>query len=181
MDEGPVKTAYIIPTGDEIREGIVRDTDSPELMRQILAFDPTMEVTRLSPVVDREDAILRTIQEVMERHPALVVLVGGSGGGHRFSKTLGKDYTHSALEQYLTQCSWHEIYGKNGHMWTKLLCGEKDGAVLINVPGPFVEAQAAIRAFLEAWGRGLELDQISRAMAQAVFEQYPAGAAERPD
>ena len=155
MDEGPVKTAYIIPTGDEIREGIVRDTDSPELMRQILAFDPTMEVTRLSPVV-------------------------GSGGGHRFSKTLGKDYTHSALEQYLTQCSWHEIYGKNGHMWTKLLCGEKDGAVLINVPGPFVEAQAAIRAFLEAWGQGLGVDQISRAMAQAVFAQYPVGAAEFP-
>ena len=158
----------------------MRDTDSPELMRQILAFDPTMEVTRLSPVVDREDAILRTIQEVMERHPALVVLVGGSGGGHRFSKTLGKDYTHSALEQYLTQCSWHEIYGKNGHMWTKLLCGEKDGAVLINVPGPFVEAQAAIRAFLEAWGQGLGVDQISRAMAQAVFAQYPVGAAEFP-
>ena len=40
--------------------------------------------------------------------------------------------------------------------------------------------QAAIRAFLEAWGQGLGVDQISRAMAQAVFAQYPVGAAEFP-
>lgn len=175
-----IKTVYIIPTGDEIREGIVLDLDSPEIMKQVLAFEPEAQIIRIGPIVDDERKILEQLEKIVEQAPDLVVLIGGSGGGHRFSETLGKDYTHSALEQYLTQCAKHEIYGKNGHLWCKLLCGKRKETTIINVPGPFVEAQAAICAYLTAVKDGKGLNGISHAMAQAVFDQYPSGAAEEP-
>ena len=172
-----MKAAYIVPTGDEIRDGTVLDLDSVELMRQLLEFDPPLEVTRVCPVADRQADILQKIGSLVELEPALIVLIGGSGGGHRYSETLGKDYTHSALEDFLSECAKHEIYGKNGHLWTKLLCGKKGDTVILNVPGPFVEAQAAFAAYLEAARQGAGLDAAAYAMAQAVFAQYPAGAA----
>ena len=48
----------------------------------------------------------------------------------------------------------------------------------INVPGPFVEAQAAIKAFLTAYEQQATPDEISLAMAEAVFALYPVGAAQ---
>ena len=172
-----MKKAYILPTGDEIQNGIVLDLDAPELMGQILRQYPQAEVTRLCPLKDVEDVIFQKITEVAEGAPDLIVLIGGSGGGHRFSPTLGKDFTHTALARYLDEYASHEIYGKNGHMWRKLVCGKKGSTTFINVPGPFVEAQAAIKAFLTAYEKQATPDEISLAMAEAVFALYPVGAA----
>ena len=178
VDEILMKTVYILPTGDEILNGTVLDLDSPEIMAQSVAYAPGAKVIRMCPVSDEEDIILKRISEIMEDAPSLIVLIGGSGGGHRFSKTLGKDFTHTALERYLSAFAEHSIYGKNGHLWTRLLCGRKDDTVIINVPGPFVEAKAAFAAYLKGTEDGRSLDEISLMMAQAVYEKYPPGVAE---
>ena len=169
--------AYILPTGNEILEGIVLDLDAPELMRQIVAAWPDAEVTRVSPIVDEEDSIFQKICQTAETGPDLIVLIGGSGGGHRFSSTLGKDYTHTALVRYLDEYSAREIYGKNGHMWSKLVCGRKGRTLFINVPGPFEEAKAAMKACLAGMLQNAPVEEISLAMAQAVFNKYPSGGA----
>ena len=173
-----MKSVYIIPTGDEIKSGIVLDLDAPELIRQIVKEYPQAEVTRLCPLLDIEDNILQKISEVAQKKPDLAVLIGGSGGGHRFSNSLGKDFTHSALERFLDEYASHEIYGKNGHMWSKLLCGKKGNTIIINVPGPYVEAKTACEAFLKAYKEGKSLDEISLDMANAVLAQYPSGVAQ---
>ncbi len=173
-----MNSVYILPTGDEIRNGTVLDLDSAEIMAQVVAYYPQTKVVRMAPALDTEDCIMESIRDAVRECPDLIVLIGGSGGGHRYSKTLGKDYTHTALEQYLGEYAEHTIYGKNGHMWTRLLCGKKDQTVIINVPGPYVEAKAAFAAYLRAEAEGKTLEEVSRAMAKAVFEQYPAGTAE---
>ena len=178
MDEVLMRSVYILPTGDEIRNGTVLDLDSSEIMAQTVALAPQAKVVRMAPALDEEERILEGIQEIMEEKPDLIVLIGGSGGGHPFSKSLGKDFTHTALEQYLSEFAEHKIYGKNGHLGTRLLCGKKDETVIINVPGPFVEAQAAYAAYLKALSEGKSLEEASRMMAQAVYEKYPAGAAQ---
>ena len=173
-----MKRVWILPTGDEIRDGIVLDLDSAEILRQVVQAFPCAEVTRVGPVADAEDAIIQKISQVAAERPGLIVLIGGSGGGHRFSQTLGKDFTHSALERFLDSAASREIYGKNGHLWTKLLCGRKGDTYFINVPGPFVEAKAAMAAFLDTLRQNGDVDALCLAMAQAVYKQYPTGAAE---
>ena len=91
-----ISRAFIIPTGNEIKDGTVLDLDCPRIMEQLVRLNPEMVVTRLAPVVDVEANIVETMQRCLDERAELIVLVGGSGGGHRFSSTLGKDYTHSA-------------------------------------------------------------------------------------
>lgn len=103
----------------------------------------------------------------------LAIFIGGSGGGHRYSATLGRDYTHSALDRLLEGVAARSIYGQNGHLWSRLLCGTRRGARVINLPGPYVEAEAAIRAFCAH--AEADAETTVQAMADAVIACYPVG------
>lgn len=167
------KKATIIPTGDELNDGIVLDTDSPMLMQVLLSINGGAEITRLAPVVDKETLIIDTIKNIAGSGSDLIVMIGGSGGGHRYSQSLGKDYTHSSLEQILENKFSQEMYGKNGHMWCKLVIGEVGETLVINVPGPFDEAKAAIDAFKIAYTKNQrDLKEINKAMMEAVKAKY---------
>ena len=79
-----IDTATIIPTGDEIKAGIVFDTDSAAVVQQLVRYNPEMQITRIAPVTDEEDKIEQAIRKAAAVSD-LVVLIGGSGGGHRYS------------------------------------------------------------------------------------------------
>ncbi|WP_300692935.1 molybdopterin-binding protein [uncultured Oscillibacter sp.] len=168
-----ISKAFILPTGNEIKDGTVLDLDCPKILEKLVKLNPEMVVVRQAPVVDVEKNIVEAMRRCVEDGAELIVLVGGSGGGHRFSPTLGKDYTHSAMEQWLDRKSARQIYGKNGHMWTNLVCGMKGDCLVVNVPGPLREAEAAIEAFAQSVEAGRDIPAINRAMTEAVFAQYP--------
>lgn len=167
--------AVIIPTGDELASGIVLDTDSPAVMGQLLAVNPNAFVARISPVLDKEDTITDTIRGLASDGYDLIVLIGGSGGGHRYSSTLGKDFTHSSLDSILDDKREGALYGKNGHMWSKLVIGKLGETLVFNVPGPYDEATAVIKAFKETYQKDNgDLEAINNAMLQALRAKYGA-------
>lgn len=169
--------AVIIPTGDELIAGMILDTDSPAVMSELLGLNTNSVITRLAPVRDREDAIIGRIRECAGEGYDLIVMIGGSGGGHRYSPTLGKDFTHSSLEEILSEKHSCELYGKNGHLWSKLIIGRLEQALVLNLPGPYEEAKAAIRAFCETYaedGDDPDLEKINKAMAEALRKTYGA-------
>lgn len=177
-----INSVEIIPTGDELRCGAVLDTDSPMLMQQLLRrYDCT--VRRWAVIPDSAEAVTEKIRQCLEGKPSLIILIGGSGSGHLHSEVLGKDYTHAGMEALMDHYAVTSLYGKNGHMWSRLVCGYVDETLVINVPGPFVEAQAAIEAFCEQWEKGAALNALNNAMAAAVakcYERY-GGAAAAPE
>lgn len=167
----------IIPTGNEIFLGIVVDTSSAYIMQELIKKYPACEVYRKTPAADETKSIIKKIEQCVASKADLVILSGGSGGGHRHSPTLSEDYTHSALSQYLDECAESEIYGSNGHLWCKLVCGMKKGSLVLNLPGPFVEAAAAFDAFLEVYDSDeIKLHHINKRMINAVYDQYPNAA-----
>ena len=167
--------AIIIPTGDELAAGIVLDTDSPAVMGELLAINPSAFVARTSPVIDREESITETIKGFAAEGYDLIILLGGSGGGHRYSSTLGKDYTHTSLDSILEEIHEGALYGKNGHMWSKLVIGKLGKALVFNLPGPFEEASATIRAFRESYLKGEDdLEAINNSMLEALKAKYGA-------
>jgi len=169
-----LNSAVIIPTGDEIFNGIVIDTNSPVIMQLILEAYPRCEVRRLMPVIDNEIEIIEKIKECLNRNVDLIILIGGSGGGHRYVPTLGKDFTHSAILKYLKDYKYKEIYGKNGHMWSKLIAAKKDNTLVINVPGPYVEAIEATKACINCLVNDeKDLTIIVEKIAEAVLSKYP--------
>ena len=120
---------WIIPTGDEIRNGVVRDLDSPMVMSEMLRIWPMAEIVRTAPVYDEMQEILNMLLSAREDGADLTVLIGGSGGGHRFSPTLGKDFSHSAMDVFLEQGASREIYGKTDTCGAAL-CAEEKGRCL---------------------------------------------------
>ena len=168
------KRAAILPTGDEILSGVVQDTDGPMAADVLRRLWPDCRVAREAPVSDIQNSIRSRIEQAAAEND-LVLLIGGSGGGHRFSSTLACDYTHSAMEELLSPCYAVSLYGKNGHLWSRLVCGRLHGTLVLNLPGPFREAQAAMQAFELAWQQGTPtLESLNRAMALAVQSQYGA-------
>jgi len=168
-----INKAIIIPTGDELKTGVVLDTDSPMIMGALLSMNGNCTVIRNEPVSDSETSITNCIRKYVDENVDLIVLIGGSGGGHRYSETLGKDFTHTSLESILEEKYSTELYGKNGHLWSKLICGKINDTLVINVPGPYEEAKAAIEAFKKTYENdSKDLKQININMAQAVKSKY---------
>jgi molybdopterin biosynthesis enzyme len=168
-----LNNVVIIPTGDELNEGIVLDTDSPMIMQEIIRLNGKCNILRSRPVYDKEDKIIECIKSYAAGKADLIIIIGGSGGGHRYEKTLGKDYTHSALDLILKEKYSSEVYGKNGHMWSKLTCGKLGETLVINVPGPYDEACAVIKAFCRAYKADKDdLEGMNRSMMKALIGQY---------
>jgi molybdopterin biosynthesis enzyme MoaB len=168
-----INTALIIPTGNEIKSGVVLDIDSPEVMRVLLQKFPKCRITRIPPVADDQDQLIQAAEEWADSGVDLIVFIGGSGGGHRYSSTLSEDYTHSALESWLDNKCSYKIFGKNGHLWCNLICGTKNRSLVINLPGPYKEARAAIKAFVNTLEENPDLKALNNAMKDAVVSQYP--------
>ena len=164
------KKAFLIPTGDELASGLVLDTDSPMLMQQIIKQAPSCMVTRYPVTLDDAGSIAGRIREAASQNADLVILIGGSGSGHLHSEILGKDCTGESMDSALDTVTSTALYGKNGHMWSRLVCGRLDDTLVVNVPGPYTEAEAACAALLEHLDESLET--INQAMAAAVKRCY---------
>lgn len=169
-----IEYVEIIPTGDELKNGIVLDTDSPMLMQRLLRMNNNCTVRRWSVTRDTIEAITERISQCVAQEPDLVILIGGSGSGHLHSKVLGKDCTHAGMESLMDDFAATSLYGKNGHMWSRLVCGYIGKTLVMNVPGPYVEAQAAMEAFCELCEteENVSLEVINKAMAAAVAKCY---------
>ena len=170
-----VNKAIIIPTGDEILNGTVIDTNSPAIMALILEKFPRCEVKRLTPVIDNEDSIINKITQSIKEEANLIFIIGGSGGGHRFITNAARDFTHTAILNLMPDSCYKEIYGKNGHMWSKLIAAKEGNSLVINVPGPYVEAVAAAKEALNLISAGKTDPQtIVEGTARVVALQYPS-------
>ena len=169
------ETPYIalIPTGDEVVSGLIIDTDSPALMGEALRRWPGSSILRHPPVKDSEDGITGAVKEQVEAGAWLVVIIGGSGGGHRFTDTLAPDYSCGALRALFPEAATGEVWGSNGHLFSAMSVARHDGGWAINVPGPQAEAVAAFRAAVDGIESGREPDRIAEEMAKAVARQYP--------
>lgn len=169
-----MEKVLLIPTGNEICQGTVLDTNSPALMEIVLEKFPRACVQRLAPVQDDPDTIRKTIEDHQDWN--LIILIGGSGGGKKYDPDLAADMTHLALDSLLQEKMEKRIYGYNGHLWSRLLIGRLKGKNLIaNVPGPYVEAVAAGKALITAIAEGREMAATLEKVVSAVLAQYPSG------
>lgn len=168
-----MRKAVVIPTGDEVKSGLVLDTNSPAIIGIILEKYPLAVVVRAEPVNDEISEINRAISLYLDCD--LIILIGGSGGGRLYDPSLAPDVTYTVMEKMLEDSAIKDIYGYNGHLWSRLVIGRLKNTVVANVPGPFVEAVAAARAIVGGLADGGNLRSVLGRVAQAVREQYPAG------
>ncbi len=170
-----MRKILILPTGDEVFSGIILDTNSPKIMAKILEDYPAAQITRATPLKDRQAEILNALQIGVEAGNDLIITIGGSGGGGKYSHSLAPDYTHEAILQLAPDAARISIFGYNGHLWSKIVVGKVEQTLIITLPGPQVEALAGLSAGIEKIQAGNDVQRICQAMASAVLAQYPRG------
>jgi molybdopterin biosynthesis enzyme len=161
----------LLPTGDEVVDGIIIDTNTPALAALVQARWPTAAIVAHQPVRDRQADLRDAIQAC---DADLLIASGGSGGGKAFVPELAEDCTHRALLAALRDTATRQIWGQNGHLWSQLVAGRLGRLHAFNVPGPQVEAVAAATAALDLladapWNAAA----VVTATATAVLACYP--------
>lgn len=166
--------AVLIPTGDEILDGTVRDANSPAIERALRAAYPGCHVVRMRPCRDRRDDIRSALDRALADSPDLVVLIGGTGGGGTCAPALARDLTSQTVAERLSEAESTELRAANAHLLSKIVVGSEGRTKVLTVPGPHVEAVAAVDAAIGALLTGDATSrEICRRIAQAVLEQYP--------
>ncbi|MFP4579952.1 MAG: molybdopterin-binding protein [Candidatus Sumerlaeia bacterium] len=165
----------ILPTGDEIQSGIVADTNSPAIAELVTRIFPDLEPVILKAAADSEEDLESIFGRIIKEGYALCIPIGGSGGGRRFDPRLSKDCTHEVMESTLDRIAFREIYGSNGHLWSRLVVGQAGDTYFFNVPGPWAEAIPAAEAGLRWFAKedSTDLDGWVETVAAAVRAQYP--------
>lgn len=167
-----MKRAWIQPTGDELLASVIEDTDSPMVCGVLEKMG--IQGVIAPPVPDDEGALEQAVRRACREGCILTILIGGSGGGHRHDPSLGRDFTHCVLERILSRTHSTSLYGKNGHLWSRMVCGYLENMLVVNIPGPFREARAAMEA-MEACGVHAPPERLNQLMAQAVCQTYHSG------
>ncbi len=174
-----IKCWYLIPTGEEILSGMVTDTNSPEIMKKILERHPDHKVCRAFPCPDDKEKILSAINEGFSNNYDLIVVMGGSGGGKKYNESYNPDKSHSAIIDYTSENSgaYHfiEIYGSNNHLFAKIVFSNLSEGKIINIPGPYQEAMAAIDVIINRLEQIISYDYsfILNKLAESILKTYP--------
>lgn len=163
----------IIPTGDEICEGILIDTNSPKIMGRLIENYPAAFITRKNPVRDKKNLIVSAINQGVEENYQLILTIGGSGGGGKSTDSLADDYSHESILQLVSDHETIAIYGCNGHLWSKIVVASIDNSLIITLPGPQIEALAALDAAIDSLNKALTKKEICKNVTDAVISKYP--------
>jgi molybdopterin biosynthesis enzyme MoaB len=168
----------LIPTGDEILDGTVSDTNSPAIMTLTLERFPACRVLRHQPVADDHDALSQALNNSLQGGYQLTICIGGSGGGKRFIPTLSTDLTPDTMLSFLDHSLTRDIYGNNGHLWARIVAGTKANNLFFNVPGPYAEAVAAVKSALPLFESTTTtpLEPLIDTVVKAIIAMYPPGA-----
>jgi len=163
----------IIPTGDEICEGILIDTNSPKIMGRLIENYPAAFITRKNPVRDKKNLIISAINQSVEENYQLILTIGGSGGGGKSTDSLADDYSHESILKLASDYETISIYGYNGHLWSKIVVASIDKSLIITLPGPQIEALAALDAALYSINKSLTKKEVCKHIVDAVISKYP--------
>jgi len=167
-----VREVVVIPTGDEIKEGVVLDTNSLAILELILNQWPGCRFIRAVPPPDNCKAIQSEIKR-WGRHSGIMFLTGGAGGGKVYNSELTEDCTHKAVIELIPDAETIEIFGSNGHLFAKIVVGKFKEKIIVSLPGPNIEAVAGAKAAIKAIIEGKDYKGIAIRVGQAICKQYP--------
>lgn len=143
------KKFIIIPTGDEILEGIVEDQNSPIIAGMIIRKLPGSSIIRSKPSPDNSEGFLEILNQNLSKNPDYIIITGGTGGGRNFSESLSKDIVHDVLKNNFENILSRNIYGRNGHLFSTLNIVLEKNTTILSLPGPKDECTALFEVFLK--------------------------------
>jgi hypothetical protein len=162
VNEAVQRRAIIFPTGEEIIDGSVADTNTP-FLTQILT-QAGYRVTAGPALEDSLSQVIYGLRKAVDRGYGLAVTTGGVGAEDKdFAVEAVLALDHGAAAPYIAHyAAGHGRHVKNG---VRIAVGRCDWTTFVALPGPHDEVQIAApilaRGMREQWDKSLIAERIA--------------------
>lgn len=163
------RRARIYPTGFELQQGLIEDTNTPYLAQRL--SEEGFQVNCGRPLSDDVHAIAADLREAIDSGYGLVVTTGGVGAEK-------KDQTVEALlkvdpgaaTRYLVKFT--QGTGRHHKDGVRIAVGRLGLSTLISLPGPNDEVRLALEALLPALRNGASPEELADRLAGALRGKF---------
>ncbi len=169
--------AIVFPTGKEIIQGTIEDTNSPFLIH--LLQTAGYQLTKGEPLEDRFDQVVNALRGAADMGYGLVITTGGVGAeakDHIVEAILSLD--PSAATPYIVYyASGEGRHTKNG---VRIAVGTLDWTTFIALPGPNDEVQLVAPALLEGLLKQYDKITLAEELANILRAKLASGGTSNP-
>lgn len=164
----------VFPTGFELQEGRIEDTNTPYLLKILEQAGFLPEAAR--PVADNRERLAEALARAAEEC-GLAVTTGGVGAEDKdFSVEAIESLDASAATPYLV----HFEIGSGRHHkdGVRIAVGECKGCLLVALPGPHDEVRLAAPVLVNGYKRGWSKQELAYQLAEGLRAKFRAASAE---
>ncbi|SIS94323.1 molybdopterin-binding protein [Alicyclobacillus vulcanalis] len=161
------RRALVFPTGYEVRQGLIEDTNTPYLMRELEQMGYRVSQGEVLP--DDLDAVIGAFYRAIEDGYGLVITTGGVGAE-------AKDVNVEAMEAVCEEVfapyivRFTQVHHRHQKPGIRVGVGQSGVTKVINLPGPHDEVVLCFQAIRPLLDEGP--DVIARAMADAMKQRW---------
>jgi len=159
----------VFPTGEEVRRGNIRDTNSPYIKERL--EEEGYRVAVGPPLEDNIDSIFGALSIALNEGYGLIITTGGVGAE-------SKDRTVEALLRldpeaatpYITK--YHKGSGRHEKEGVRIAVGGVGSTLLVALPGPNDEVRMALEALISGTASGLDKEELADAIVGVLRSKY---------
>ena len=171
------RRAKVFPTGTEVINGQIKDTNTPFLVTELQALG--FSVATASPLPDQKNRIAHSLRDAVEEGYGLLITTGGVGAE-------GKDQTVEALLTLDPQASTPYVLkftqgqGRHAKDGVRLGVGRLGQCTMVTLPGPNDEVRLTwpvlSRGLQENWPKERLAAHLAEALRQKFLNHQPSHA-----
>jgi molybdenum cofactor synthesis domain-containing protein len=161
--------AIVFPTGFEVKEGIIKDTNTPLIVSRLkeegfdVAYGPVLE--------DDEYIIAAKIREAIDSGYGLIILTGGVGAEDKDKTIEGiEKITSNVKTEYIVKYNRGE--GRHVKDGVRIAVGKCGESRIVALPGPTNEVKECIDIVIDGVKRGLKEDELAKKISNKLKLLY---------
>jgi molybdenum cofactor synthesis domain-containing protein len=158
----------VFPTGFELQEGRIEDTNTPYLLKVFEQAGFLPEAAR--PVADHRDRLAEALAQAAGEC-GLAITTGGVGAEDKdFSVEAIQSLDSSAATPYLVH--FEKGVGRHLKDGVRIAVGELNGCLLAALPGPHDEVRLAAPILLRGYKQGWSKQELARKLAETLRAKF---------
>jgi molybdenum cofactor synthesis domain-containing protein len=164
----------VFPTGFELQEGRIEDTNTPYLLKVFEQAGFLPEAAQ--PVADNRDRLAEALAQAAEEC-GLAITTGGVGAEDKdFSVEAIQSLDAAAETPYLVH--FDKGVGRHQKDGVRIAVGELNGCLLMALPGPHDEVRLAAPILVRGYKQGWSKKELANQVAEVLRAKFRAASAD---
>lgn len=165
------RRAIVFPTGFELKQGLIEDTNTPYLKRLLEKNGYTVTAGEVIP--DDEEVMAEVLSDAVSRGFGLVLTSGGVGAedkDHSVESILRVDETAAA--PYVVK--YEKGTGRHVKDGVRIGVGQVGISIMVSLPGPHDEVEMTAPTLVKMLRDGCSKEEVAAALAGILGEKWRA-------